>query len=463
MNLETWQQRRGRAGVSRRDFIGAGGLGLLGLGLADWFAPKAAGAVAEPRSRAKAVIQLWMGGGPAQTDTFDPKPEAGTDITGPLRKPIETNVAGIRISELLPKLAKQADKYTVIRSLTHGNNGHETATYMMMTGWPATADLPYPAIGAVVALKQIQAGYAGALPPYITLTNPLGRFSEAGFLGNDYRTFAPGGDPNSKEFRVQGLARPRGVTTNRVLERRALLAALDTLAHEADKPAILKTLDTYQEKAYGLILGDAKEAFDLSAEPDAVRDKYGRHHFGQSCLLARRLVEHGVPFVTVNYGGWDTHVENYKAMQRLLPPLDSGFATLLEDLAQRGLLESTIVVWSGEFGRTPKLAYEAPWFGGRHHFGDCFSAVVAGGGFKGGQVVGASDARGEHVKERPVWPWDLSASLYQLLGIDPLGRLPHPQGCVAYVTPLAAGQVQSGGLLTEIMPGSAAPAKVAKG
>lgn len=462
LDIQGRKVTRNCEGVSRRDFIRVGSAGLMGLSLADWFALKAAGAIAEPRGGAKAVIHLWMGGGPTQTDTFDPKPEAGTDISGPLRSPIETNVKGIRIGELLLLMAKQADKYTIIRSMTHMNSGHETATYMMMTGTPAGSEPPYPALGAVVALKKNESGYNGTLPPYITLTNPLGRFSEAGFLGNNYRTFAPGGDPNSKDFRVQGLVPPASMTQGRLEERRSLLQSLDAVAKETEKSSMLKTMDTYQEKAYGLILGDAKKAFDMSQEKDSLREKYGRHHFGQSCLLARRLVEHGVPFITVNMGGWDTHVENFKSMKNLLPVLDSGFSTLLQDLADHGLLESTIVIWYGEFGRTPRVANEPPWFAGRHHFGNVFSAVVAGGGFKGGQVIGSSDRTGESVKERPVYPWDLSASMYKLLGIDPNGRLPHPQGCIAYVTPLASGQVQSGGLLTEIMPSFATPAKPTK-
>jgi len=314
-----------------------------------------------------------------------------------------------------------------------------------------SAGLVYPAMGAVLALKREEAGYKGSLPPYITLTSPLGRFSEAGFLGVNYRTFATGGDPNQKEFRVQGMVPTRAMTGDRLQERRDLLGTVDSLAKEMEKDGAFKTLDTYQEKALSLITGDAKKAFDMSEEKDETREKYGRNHFGQSCLMARRLVEHGVPYITVHNGGWDTHTKNFDAMKRLLPILDQGFAALLEDLAQRGLLESMIVVWYGEFGRTPKVYNEPPWFGGRHHYGRCFSAVVAGGGFKGGQVVGASDFRGEKVQQRPVYPWDLAASMYKLLGIDPMGKLPHPQGCVAYVSQLASGELPSGGLLKEIM------------
>jgi uncharacterized protein (DUF1501 family) len=435
-------------GVTRRDFVRVGALGALGFSLADWFAVKASGAIKE--ASAKSVIQLWMGGGPSHLDTFDPKPEAGEDYCGSMRATSPTKVPGTRISELLPLLAKQADKFTIIRSMTHGNNSHETASYIVQTGTMPSGELVYPAIGAVVALKKGPSAETG-LPPYITLTQPLGRFSECGFLGNNFRTFATGGDPNAKEFRVQGLVPPRGMTEQRLQERRSLAQAVDGLARQVERQASVQAMDSFQEKAYGLILGDAKKAFDLSLESDETRDRYGRTHFGQSCLLARRLVEHGVPFITVNMGGWDTHKSNFEAMKRLLPMLDKGFAALLEDLQQRGLLDSTIVTWGGEFGRTPKIATEAPWFGGRHHYGAVFSAVVAGGGFKGGVVLGASDFRGEKVKDRPVFPWDLSASIYNLLGIDHLGHLPHPQGCIAYVTPLANATVQTGGLLKEIM------------
>jgi hypothetical protein len=431
--------------IGRRGFLRVGSASLIALSIADWLKLRAAPA------RATSVIQLWMAGGPTQTDTFDPKPQAGEEYRGPLTGAANTNVSGIQIGTLLPLLAKQADKYSIIRGMTHGDNGHETAAYIMQTGTRPGGELVYPASGAIVALKRNEAGYAGALPPYITLTNPLGRFSEAGFLGNDYKSFAPGGNPDSADFRVQGLVPPNGMTDQRVTERRSLLQSVDSFARQADKVDAYRELDEYHQKAYGMILGDARKAFDLSQEKDEVRKKYGRNQFGQSCLLARRLVEAGVPFITINDGGWDTHVNNFEAMRKKLPILDAAYAALLEDLAQRGLLSSTIVTWYGEFGRTPRVANEAPWFGGRHHWGQCFSAVVAGGGFKGGTVVGSTDWRGESVRDRPVYPWDLTASIYQLLGIDPHGRLPHPQGCVAYVSPLASGTVQSGGLLKEIM------------
>ncbi|NQT17687.1 MAG: DUF1501 domain-containing protein [Planctomycetes bacterium] len=346
--------------MNRRDFIGVGALGAMGLSFADLLKMRARGETKEPK--AKAVIQLWMGGGPTHLDTFDPKPEAGEEYCGPYKNPIQTNVPGIRICETLPLMAKQADKYSIIRSMVVGHNGHETATNIMQTG-TMPSDLVYPA--------------------------------------------------------TEGKA--------------------------------FDAMDSYQERAYGRIPGEARRAFDLREETEGLRDRYGRNHQGQSCLVARRLVERGVPLVTVNWGGWDTHRDNFGAMKRLLPPLDQAFSALLEDLDQRGLLESTIVTWFGEFGRSPKIDPKPPWDGGRHHHGNCMSAVVAGGGFKGGMVVGESDEKGELPKERPVRSWDLTASVCALLGIDPNGKLPKPHDCVAHATPPASGNMPSGGMLTEIM------------
>jgi uncharacterized protein (DUF1501 family) len=210
-------------------------------------------------------------------------------------------------------------------------------------------------------------------------------------------------------------------------------------------------MDQAEDQAYELILGDAGKVFDLSQEKDEVRDQYGRNTFGQSCLAARRLVERGVPYITINYPGWDTHRQHFPIMRQKLPQMDKGMAALLQDLSQRGLLDSTIVWWTGEFGRTPKVLWEAPWNGGRGHYGQVFSAVLAGGGFQGGHLVGASDARGEEVKDRPVYPCDVLGSIYALLGIDPDGKLPNPQGLDAHVTPTAADGVKMGGRLKEIM------------
>ena len=435
--------------ISRREAIRRSLLAAGGVLLADgWCLP---GFAAPPKARAKAVIQIWMWGGPSQLDTFDPKPEAGYDYCGPFDHPIETNVPGIRICELLPLLAKQADKYSIIRSMTHGYNGHETAAYIVQTGRPPGGRVVYPSVGAVVSFfKGYDAGYKGLIPPYVVLTELQGRFSEAGFLGTRYKPFATGGDPARTPFAVEGVVAP-GITEGRQRDRRELLHALNTLGHELPNDPQLAAANQAEQQAYDMILGDGAKVFDLSQEKDELRNRYGRTTFGQSCLVARRLVERGVPYVTINYKGWDTHKQHFQAMRRQLPELDKGMATLLQDLSDRGLLDSTIVWWSGEFGRTPKIQWEEPWNGGRGHYGKVFCAVLAGGGFKGGRVVGASDARGEEVKERPVYPVDLIGSIYELLGIDGHAKLPNPSGLDTRVMPTADEDVKSAGLLTEIM------------
>ena len=435
--------------ISRREAMRLGFFGAAGLALTGRLGRHALAAAAP--AKAKAVIQIWMWGGPSHLDTFDPKPDAGNDYCGPLNHPIPTNVDGIQIGELLPLLAKQADKYSIIRSMTHGVSAHETASYIVQTGrTPGGRDV-YPSVGAVVSLfKGTNAGYRGLIPPYIVLTDTQGRFSEAGFLGSRYKPFATGGDPAKTPFVVEGVV-AQGISDQRQRNRRELLHNLNTLENALAGDPQLTASRQAEEQAYDLILGDAGKVFDLTQEKDDLRDRYGRTTFGQACLVARRLVERGVPYVTINYKGWDTHKQHFQAMRRKLPELDKGMATLLEDLSGRGLLESTIVWWSGEFGRTPKVQWEAPWGGGRGHYGKVFSAVVAGGGFKGGRVVGASDAKGEEVKERPVYPCDLIESMYELLGIEPDAKLPHPQGLDVRVTPAAAEGVPTGGRLKEIM------------
>ncbi len=435
--------------MSRREAVRRGLLGAAGLLVADTLG---SGALAASSSaKAKAVIQIWMWGGPSHLDTFDPKPGAGYDYCGPLDKPIETNVAGIRICELLPELAKQTDKYSIIRSLTHGLTAHETAAYMVQTGRVPGGRLVYPGVGAVISLfRGYNAGYQDLIPPYIVLTQPQGRFDEAGFLGMRYRPFATGGDPAQARFAVEGIV-AQGITDQRQRARRDLLRKLDTLGQAIKGDAALQAFDQAGDGAYELILGDAGKVFDLSQEQDALRDSYGRTTFGQACLAARRLVEHGVPYVTINYQGWDTHKQHFQAMRRQLPQMDKGLATLLRDLSDRGLLDSTIVWWSGEFGRTPKVQWEPPWNGGRGHWGQVFCAVLAGGGFKGGRVIGESDARGETVKERPVYPCDVIGSMYEQLGIGPQAKLPNPDGLDLRVSPTTTEGVKSGGLLKEIM------------
>ena len=288
------------------------------------------------------------------------------------------------------------------------------------------------------------------MPPYVVLTRPQGRFSEAGFLAQQYKPFATGGDPNRTPFAVEGIV-STGISDKRQQSRRDLLSALDTIGTAVPRSAVFGEYDQSTADAYDMMFGEARSLFDLSEETDAMRDSYGRNTFGQSCLAARRLVERGVPYVTINYGGWDTHKQHFETMRQKLPQMDQGTATLLADLADRGLLDSTIVWWSGEFGRTPKVQWEAPWNGGRGHYGQCFSALLAGGGFRGGCVLGASDSTGSAVAERPVYPWDLIRSMYIQLGIDPDGALPNPRGLTAQVLPAIEGNVGEGGILTEIM------------
>lgn len=400
---------------------------------------------------AKSVIQIWMWGGPSHLDTFDPKPDAGYDYCGPLDKAIDTNVAGIRINAALPLLAQQADKYSIIRGMTHGNNAHETASYLMQTGRMPDR-LVYPSVGAVVArFKGYDAGYKGVAPPYIVLTQPQGRFSEAGLLGQRYKPFCTGGDPNAARFAVEGIV-SQGISDERQLSRRELLHELDTLGRAMPNDEQLARVDQTEKAAYDAMFGSARQVYDLSTESDELRDRYGRTTFGQSCLMARRLVEAGVPHVTINYGGWDTHKQHFQTMNRRLPELDRAMATLLADLADRGLLGQTVVWWGGEFGRTPRVDWGAPWNGGRGHYGQCFSCVVAGGGFQGGQVVGQSDPRGERVTQRSVYPPDLIGSVYQLLGIDPDGALPNPRAMDLRLLPSAKDGAEVAGRLKEIMP-----------
>ncbi len=434
--------------LSRREALRRCVFGSAGLLLVEPFVLRAGEPL--PDGRARSVIQIWLWGGPAHIDTFDPKPDAGRDYCGALDSPIATNVDGIMIGQLLPELAKQADKYALIRSMTHGNNGHETASYMVQTGRSSERDV-FPCVGAVTSyFKGYDSGYTGLIPPYIVLTEPQGRFSEAGFLGPKFKPFATGGDPAAAKFAVEGIVAP-GITDERQQQRKQFLSSLNTLGGALPGDATLKTVVQSEEQAYELILGGASKLFDLSQESDKMRERYGRNTFGQSCLMARRLVEKGVPYITINYKGWDTHKQHFQTMNRKLPEMDKGLAALLADLSERGLLDTTIVWCLGEFGRTPKVQTESPWNGGRHHWGKVFSALVAGGGFKGGHVVGASDAKAEEVKDRPVYPADLIASIYGQLGIPADAALPHPLGIPTHVVPDKTDSLPVGGTLKEIL------------
>jgi acetyl esterase/lipase len=441
--------------ISRRDAMRRGLCGAAGLMLADRLGSTASAAAEQPAKppaevKAKSVIQIFLWGGMSHNDTWDAKPDAGREYLGEFDKVIPTNVDGIQIGAIFPELAKQADKYSLIRSMTHGVNGHETAAYLMQTGHTRGERLAYPSVGAVFSLFK-SPDYKGMIPPYVVLTRAQGRFSEEGFLGPKYKPFATGGDPNAARFEVEGVV-ARGITDDRQIARRKLLDRMDTMGKVMSSSPQFAAADEAKEAAYELILGSGKEVFDLSKEKDELRDRYGRHTFGQECLAARRLVQAGVPYVVINYpGGWDTHRGHFERMRRQVPELDQGLAMLLQDLHDHGMLESTLVWCSGEFGRGPKVDWQPPWNGGRNHYGKVFSVLVAGGGFKGGHVVGSSTEKCEEVKDRPVYPVDLLGSIYQLAGIDAGAKLPHPLGLEAHVLPTAEEGAKSAGRLTEIM------------
>lgn len=408
----------------------------------------------KPPKKAKAIIQVWLWGGVPHIDTFDPKPNAGRDFCGPYTSPIQTNVEGIKIGQMLPQLAKIADKYTILRGMTHGNNGHETAAYLIQTGFESSGDLSYPSVGAIVTHFLGQPPlYKSPIPPYITLTTAQGRFAENGFLPTAYKPFATGGDPNAKIFSVEGIVCSE-ITDARQDRRRELLKNIDQFSKIHAENKDVKSLLTCRQNAYEMILNTGKKIFSLSEEPDSLRDRYGRNRIGQSCILARRLVENGAIFVTVNLNGWDTHKEHFQAMNNQLPQLDSAVSTLIRDLDERGMLDETIVWVASEFGRTPEVDWSPPWNGGRGHYGPAFSHLVAGGGFKGGCVVGVTDEKGRKVVERPIYPWDLIASFYYLMGIDPKTQMEHPLGFKVPITPFGDTKKPmppSGGILTEVM------------
>ena len=427
-------------GHVRRDMLKAGVLGLFGLGLHEYFRTREvlaqadqaekATAAAEGREAgpgllsngtADAVILLWLAGGPSHLDSWDPKPGAPEDVRGTFST-AKTKVPGVEFSEHLSMCAKQFGDLTVIRSMTSREAAHERGTHYMMTGFPPLPGFGVPSMGSVTAKLLPQ---RGALPPYIAVPGPV-EYGGAGFLGAALDAIAPGGDPNNKNFQVRDLAPEGNLTLERVDRRRGLREAVDAAfsKHEASSDRAV-AVDQFYEKAYGVLSSsDARKAFDLNGEPDKLRDGYGRNSLGQGCIMARRLVEAGVRFVTVQNGGWDTHNNGFRALAGKLPEFDRAFATLVADLKQRGMLERTLVLAMGEFGRTPRVNAQ----GGRDHYSQCFSIAAAGGGMAGGNVVGASDASGANVDERPVKPEDLTATVYNCLGIDYNANLESPEG-----------------------------------
>jgi hypothetical protein len=390
--------------------------------------------------KAKSVIEIWLWGGPCQLETFDPKPDAPPEYNNSL-KAIDTNVPGMKVHEWLPELAKCADLYSVIRSMTHPHNGHEIATYLMQTGrMPGGGDV-YPAIGAVLAMMKSKKEYKGDLPPYVILTRAKGRFSEIGFLGDEYAPLITGGNPNASAFIVDGIVPPGGLTKENIANRFDMLKSVDTLASVMDDGfGVFNDFKNAGIDARRIIEGDAAGTFDLSRETDEMRNAYGRNIIGQSLLAARRLVQYGVPYITVNVPGWDSHKRHFETMKRKTEDMDKAVSTLLKDLKQKGLLDSTIVWMSGEFGRTPKIDQAPPWNGGRNHHCKCFSAMVAGGGFKGGCIVGESNEFTTAVAKRPVSPQDFLGSIYELCGVDPERELPNPKRKKLSILPKSTGE-----------------------
>lgn len=418
------------SGTSRRDFLRVGALTAFGLSMPGLLQRQAMAANQEAAAtgaaraaRAKSVILIYLGGGISHHDTFDPKPSAPEEVRGKY-KAIATNVAGVQVSELLPKAAKIMDKICLVRSQMHGNDHHETATNWVLSGRFGSAQGDYPAMGAVVAHES---GFTGLLPPYVAVPkNPsfTWELGKSAYLGGRYESFKAG-DPNQPGYRVADLTLPAGTPARSLERRKSLLAAIDTLAHEVQGNDQMATYDEFQRRAADMVLSpEAQAAFDMGRESDSVRDDYGRNDFGQACLLARRLVERGVKFITINSGGWDHHKEIWKGLENKVPHLDQGFAALINDMSASGLLKETLVLVMGEFGRTPKVNKDA----GRDHWGKAGSIIFAGAGIQGGRVVGATDKDGAFVTDRPVSPADVCYTVYDSLGIDPRKQLFTPEG-----------------------------------
>lgn len=419
------------AEVGRRQLLQAGLLGSLG------FAGRMA--FASSGRNAKSVILIFNCGAPSHIDLWDPKPEAPDTVRGIFR-PIDTAVSGIQVSELFPKLAQRADKLAIVRSVHHSHGGHNSGMYWSIVGKPYRIDSTLinpsrgdsPSFGTLVGWLSQQNGYDNPLPPYVITPAPHcdslvyltpGQFGAC--FGPRYDPFVLNADPNAADFQVPNLGRASNVDEGRIRERRSLLTELDGKSRRVEAVAA-RDLDVNQTKALSLMMSkDVGRAFDLSQEPASVRDRYGRHTWGQSHLLARRLVEAGVPFVTTVNGQsivWDTHADNFGRLKnKLVPPMEQAFATLLDDLSERGLLDSTLVVWMGDFGRSPIINANA----GRDHWPQCYTMVLAGGGIRGGQVIGASDKTGAYPAARAVSPADIHATVFTALGYDPQSIVYH--------------------------------------
>jgi hypothetical protein len=423
-------------GITRRSLLQVGASTVLGLALPDLLRQRGL-AGSSSRGTAKSVMLLWLWGGPAQLDTWDPKPSAPLEVRGPLGT-IATRIGGIRFTELFPQVANLSDRIAVIRSLRTGSNDHGIAGTIGLTGSIAgavgldgkpRAGSARPTVGSTVARVR---GFGGKMPPFMVVGGKLHQGKKAiigeggGALGGLYDPFRLEYDPEHGT-RIPSLQLPANLTPDRLGDRKRLLNAFDRLKGRADELRSARALDDYRSQAFSMLTSpEALKAFDVSTEPAKWKERYGLTRFGQSCLLGRRLVEHGVPFVQVNWsdhveaeedsgdGGWDHHYRNFQIMQdRHAPWLDQAVSALIEDLQARGLLATTLVIAMGEFGRSPKINDKA----GREHWEHCYSALVFGGGVRGGRVIGSSDARAEHPYDRPLSPADIAATVQHAVGI----------------------------------------------
>ncbi|HWB03354.1 MAG TPA: DUF1501 domain-containing protein [Verrucomicrobiales bacterium] len=406
-------------GTSRRGFLRLGALAPLGLSLPRLLASDAPG----KQTRAKSVILVYLGGGISHHDSFDMKPDAVEQIRGKY-KAIPTSVPGLNICELLPKTAQIMNKVTLVRSGTHENDHHETASNWVLSGRFGSAFGDHPAIGAVVAHET---GFSGMVPPYVAVPkNPsfTWELGKSVWLGGRCESFKAG-NPNDANYRVRDLSQPGGVTPQMLERRKSLLAAVNHLSSTVKGNDQMATYDEFGRKAAEMVLSpQAQAAFAIDKEDSKLRDEYGRTEFGQSALLARRLVENGVRFVTINYAGWDHHADIFKGLDKKLPEFDNGYSALIRDMDQRGLLKDTLVLAMGEFGRTPKVNDKA----GRDHWGRAGSMLWAGAGVARGKIIGATDKNGAFVTDRPVRPADVAWTIYDALGIDPAKELLTPEG-----------------------------------
>jgi hypothetical protein len=434
---------RHNAGVVRREFLQVGFSGFLGVGLGGIVGGRAAGSGVDASRmpdggstrKAKSVILVFLTGGPSHHETFDPKPEAPAEIRGEFET-IATSVPGIVFGEHLPRLAARADKLAIVRSMSHIHNNHLNATHQILTGQPqpgaffdkiaSRTDFPNYASSLAYLNPREDGTPSGVLLPTFLMEGPLvWPGQHAGFLGPKYDPWQITGDPAAKNFRVGDLKLPEGYSVERLNHRRDLQREVDQLASQWIPRAESEAVQKNRDKAYSILLaGRVARAFDLSEESDRLRDEYGRHSYGQSLLLARRLVEAEIPIVQVNMGRvqtWDSHADIFRRLREdLLPPTDQAVSALLDDLSSRGLLDDTMVVVCGEFGRTPKLSFlPGQKMIGRDHWPQVFSAVFAGGGVVGGQVIGASDRIGAYPASRPFAPTDLAATIYRALGVEP--------------------------------------------